>query len=125
MTRRSPEENTHMKLTHYRRSLAVLGLVALGGAAALSSTTAWAADPAKIVIKDFMFTPMSVTVKAGATVSWVNMDDEPHTVVSDTGLFRSSGLDTNETYSYRFDKAGTYHIACSIHPRMVATIVVE
>jgi len=56
---------------------------------------------------------------------WVNMDDEPHTVASDTGLFRSSGLDTNESFSYKFDKPGTYHIACSIHPRMVATIVVE
>jgi plastocyanin len=34
-----------------------------------------------------MFEPMPLTVKAGTTVSWVNTDDEPHTVVSDTGIF--------------------------------------
>ncbi len=114
-----------MTLKHYRTSLAVIGLTALSGVAVLGPTTASAADPAKVLIKDFMFTPMSLTVKAGATVNWVNMDDEPHTVVSDTGLFRSNGLDTNETFSYQFDRPGTYNIACSIHPRMVATIVVE
>jgi plastocyanin len=68
---------------------------------------------------------MLVTIQTGATVSWVNMDDEPHTVVSDNGLFRSSGLGTNESFSYIFDKPGTYPIACSINPRMIATIVVE
>jgi plastocyanin len=125
MTRRSPEENTRMILTRFHISLALCALAALSGAATLSSVTAWAADPTKVVIKDFMFSPMSVTVKAGATVTWVNRDDEPHTVVSDTGVFRSSGLDTDETFSYKFDKPGTYHITCSIHPRMVATIVVE
>jgi len=108
----------------FRMSLAHMGLAALSGVA-LGPTSAWAADPAKVLIKDFMFTPMSVTVKTGATVSWVNMDDEPHTVVSDSGLFRSSGLDTNESFSYKFDKPGTYRFACSIHPQMAATIVVE
>jgi plastocyanin len=114
-----------MNFKPYRTSLALISLAALSGLAALGPTIAWAADSAKVLIKDFMFMPMSVTVKTGATVSWVNMDDEPHTIVSDTGLFRSSGLDTNESFSYKFDKPGTYHIACSIHPRMVATIVVE
>jgi plastocyanin len=68
---------------------------------------------------------MSMTVKAGTKVTWVNMDNEPHTVVSDTGLFRSGGLDTNETFTYKFDTPGSYHVTCSIHPRMLATIVVE
>jgi plastocyanin len=40
-------------------------------------------------------------------------------------LFRSGGFDTNETFAHKFDKPGTYHITCSIHPRMTATIVVE
>jgi plastocyanin len=114
-----------MKLKRFRTSLAVIGLATLSAVAVLGPTSARAADAAKILIKDFMFAPMSLNVKAGSTVNWVNMDDEPHTVVSDTGLFRSSGLDTNETFSYTFDKPGTYHITCSIHPRMVATIVVE
>jgi plastocyanin len=46
-------------------------------------------------------------------------------VVSENGLFRSGALDTNESFSYRFEKAGTYRYACSIHPRMVGTIIVQ
>jgi plastocyanin len=79
----------------------------------------------KISAKDFMFSPSNVTVKVGSTVTWTNLDEEPHTVFSDTGLFRSSALDTKDSFSYKFDKAGTYHYLCTIHPRMVGTIVVE
>ncbi len=83
-------------------------------------------DAATIVVaRDFMFGPASLTVSAGSTVTWTNKDDEPHTVVSDTALFRSGALDTDESFSFRFDKPGTYHYACSIHPRMVGTIVVH
>lgn len=82
-------------------------------------------DPTQIVMKDFMFVPTSLTVKAGSTVTWANRDEEPHTVTSDTGLFRSGAMDTNESFSFKFDKPGTYHFTCSIHPRMVGTIVVQ
>jgi len=92
----------------------------------LAARAATAADGASIVLaRDFMFAPAALTVKAGSTVTWTNHDDEPHTVVSDTGLFRSAALDTNESFSFKFDKPGTYHYACSIHPRMVGTITVE
>jgi plastocyanin len=84
-----------------------------------------AAAPNSIEVKDFMFMPTSLTVSAGAQVSWVNKDDEPHTVVSDAGLFRSGALDTNESFSFKFDKPGTYHFTCPIHPRMVGTIIVK
>jgi plastocyanin len=53
------------------------------------------------------------------------MDDEPHNVVSDTGMFRSGGIDTNERFSFKFDQPGTYHFTCSIHPRMVGTVIVQ
>jgi plastocyanin len=82
-------------------------------------------DPAQIVVKDFMFVPTSLRVKAGSTVTWANRDDEPHTVTSDTGLFRSGAMDTNDSFSFKFDKPGTYHFTCSIHPHMVGTIVVQ
>jgi plastocyanin len=87
-----------------------------------------AAEPAqgdRVLIKDFMFSPMALTTKVGVEVTWVNQDDEPHTVVSDTGLFRSGALDTGNSYSFKFDKPGTYHVFCSMHPQMLATIVVE
>jgi plastocyanin len=77
-----------------------------------------------IIAKDFVFMPTKLTVKAGSTVTWINMDDEPHTVVSDTGLFKSGGMNTNESFSFKFQKPGTYHFTCSIRPRMVGTVVV-
>jgi plastocyanin len=105
--------------------LAAIGMMMLGTMEMYTPSAAQTADSTKVIVKDFMFNPTSLTVKAGSTVTWVNMDDEPHTVVSDTGLFKSGGMDTNESYSFKFDKPGTYHFACSIHPRMVGTIVVQ
>ena len=101
----------------------------LAAALCVGSDGAAAAPAVETIIqvsaKNFMFAPGSVTVKAGTTVTWVNLDDEPHTVFSDAGLFRSSALDTQERFSFKFDKAGTYHYLCTIHPRMVGTVVVE
>jgi plastocyanin len=81
--------------------------------------------PAEFVVKDFMFMPTPLTIKAGSTVTWTNTDDEPHTAVSDMGLFKSGGMDTNDSFSFKFDKPGTYHYTCTIHPRMVGVIVVQ
>jgi plastocyanin len=106
-------------------ALAVLAYFTLCLTATDGSAMAAEAEGAQVVIKDFMFAPMDVKIKAGAKVTWVNKDDEPHNVVSDSGLFRSSALDTDENFSFRFDKPGTYHFVCSIHPRMVGTITVE
>ena len=105
--------------------LTALGMVTLGAMEVYVPSVAETSDAAKIIVKDFMFNPTPLTVKAGSTVTWTNMDDEPHTVVSDTGVFKSGGMDTNESFSYKFDKPGTYHFTCSIHPRMVGTIVVQ
>jgi plastocyanin len=78
-----------------------------------------------IDVENFMFAPLSMTVKAGATVTWTNRDQEPHTVMSSDGSFRSGALDTGDSFSFKFDKPGTYQYVCTIHPRMVGTVVVE
>lgn len=114
-----------MNVGRIRIFLVGFGLTVLWVNAVHSAALAAAPDSAQIVIKDFMFSPTSLTIKAGALVTWTNKDEEPHTVVSNTGLFRSAAVDTNEAFSFRFDKPGTYNFACSIHPRMVGTIVVE
>jgi plastocyanin len=108
-----------------RTLLAVAGTVALALTLGASAPLAAADDPNTVIVKSFMFTPMSMTVKAGTKITWMNKDEEPHTVASDEGLFRSSALDTDESFSYEFDKPGTYHYTCSIHPRMIGTITVE
>ena len=99
-------------------------LLALALLAAPIASPAHAAD-AMIVMKNFDFSPMDVTVTAGSTVTWKNMDGEPHTVVSADGLFRSSALDQDDSYSFKFDKPGVYKYICSIHPKMRATVTVK
>jgi plastocyanin len=118
-------KNAYMTVGSYRPLLAVAGVVLLGWSGLRGPAVAQTADPARIVVKDFMFQPMSLTVKAGSTVTWTNMDEEPHTVVSSSGLFRSNALDTKDGFSFKFDKAGIYTFVCSIHPQMVGTIVVQ
>ena len=99
--------------------------------AALTCIATWDASAADnpsatiVVAKDFMFSPNTLTVPAGSTVTWTNHDQEPHTVVGDTGLFRSGAMDTDESFSFKFDQPGTYRFICSIHPQMVGTIVVQ
>lgn len=114
-----------MNIRRIRLGLTAVSMVILGTMEVSIPSAAGTADPTRIVVKDFMFNPTPLTVKAGSTVTWTNMDDEPHTVVSDTGVFKSGGMDTNESFSYKFDKPGTYRFTCSIHPRMVGTIVVQ
>ena len=113
-----------MILGRFWTKLAVVGVAGLWMLVANHPSTAASVDPARILIKNFMFAPTSLTITVGSTVTWANVDQEPHTVVSDTGLFRSGALDTNESFSFTFDKPGTYHFLCSIHPQMIGTIVV-
>lgn len=78
-----------------------------------------------IVMKNFNFAPMAITVPAGTTVIWTNKDGEPHTVTSVDGLFRSGALDENDSFKFKFDKPGVYKFLCTIHPRMTGTITVK
>ncbi|HTR10767.1 MAG TPA: cupredoxin family copper-binding protein [Paraburkholderia sp.] len=115
-----------MLFTDFRRAFIVsCGSGMLLAALAAGLPAAQAQEPNQIVIKDFMFSPMAITVKAGTTVTWKNMDGEPHTVVNDAGIFHSAALDQNDTYQYTFDKPGVYKVFCGIHPYMKATITVQ
>ncbi len=78
-----------------------------------------------INIKSFKFMTMNANVTAGSTVTWKNLDEEPHTVTSETGEFRSGGLDTGQSFSFKFVKPGVYKYRCSIHPQMVGTVTVK
>ncbi|HYS45150.1 MAG TPA: cupredoxin domain-containing protein [Rhizomicrobium sp.] len=90
----------------------------------LAGASAAAAADATVTIKNFQFA-MDVTVTSGSTVTWTNLDGEPHTVASIDGLFRSPALDQNDSFRFTFDKPGTYKYICSIHPRMKAVITVK
>ena len=102
---------------------AILMLFAAVSASGISA--AKADDANTIIIKNFDFKPMMMTVKAGTTVTWKNTDGEPHTVVSPDGTFRSHALDQGDTFTFKFDTPGTYKYICSIHPKMMASIIVQ
>ncbi|HEY7051376.1 MAG TPA: cupredoxin family copper-binding protein [Mycobacterium sp.] len=88
-----------------------------------SSTTAPVSGNA-VSIDNFAFSPATLTVKVGSTVTWTNRDEEPHNVVANDGSFRSHGLDAQATYSHAFRTPGSYDYICSIHPFMHGTVVV-
>ena len=79
----------------------------------------------EIKIDNFSFGPQELTVSAGTTVTWTNRDDIPHTVVSTEKFFKSKVLDTDEKFSFKFDKTGTYPYFCSIHPKMTGKVTVQ
>lgn len=82
------------------------------------------AKETRIEIKDFSFQPKLITIPVGARVIWVNKDEEPHTGTSTERIFVSKALDTDDHFSFTFGKPGTYEYFCSVHPRMVAKIIV-
>lgn len=82
-------------------------------------------SPAEITIANFSFSPDTLTIKAGTTVTWTNQDSAIHTVTSETGVFESGNLSKGDTFSYTFDTAGSYAYHCTPHgARMSGTIVV-
>ena len=82
--------------------------------------------PTAASIDNFTFTPQTVTVKTGTTVTWTNNDDIPHGIAWMKNAFtKSKALDTDDSYSLTFTTPGTYAYFCYIHPHMTGTLVVE
>jgi plastocyanin len=80
----------------------------------------------RIEIKDFAFNPQTITVKSGEKITWINRDEEPHTIVSVEKQFKKSpALDTDEKFTVVAGSPGTYSYYCSVHPKMTGTIVVK
>jgi plastocyanin len=82
------------------------------------------AQEVHIDIKEFMFAPTDLNVAVGTKVTWVNDDQIPHTVMETHKAFHSAALDTNDSFTYQFDNAGTVEYFCALHPQMIGRIVV-
>jgi plastocyanin len=95
------------------------------GQTAASARAAAASDSVEVKIDNFSFSPQMLTIAPGTKVTWKNRDDIPHTVVSTESVFKSRVLDTDETFSFTFDKPGTYPYFCSVHPKMTGQVVVK
>lgn len=80
----------------------------------------------QVEIRNFAFSPKTLTVPVGTRVVWTNRDDEPHVVVSSGAAFKASpALDTDDSFAVVLSKPGTYAYFCGIHPMMVGTIIVH
>lgn len=77
-----------------------------------------------ITISNFAFDPADITVPAGTTIIWTNMDSVGHTVVADDGTWKSNDLSQGDTYSHTFSQAGVYMYHCGVHPSMTGKITV-
>ena len=100
---------------------AALPELTAAGAAAVTA----AASPATVQIDNFAFAPAALTVTAGTTVTWKNEDDSPHRRGDKNVTFKSTALDTDDTFSYTFAAPGEYPYICTIHPYMVGKIIVK
>jgi plastocyanin len=88
-------------------------------------TRAVAADAIEIHIDNFKFAPTPLTVPKGATVTWINRDDIPHSIVIQAINFHSPPIDTDQSVSFRFAQPGRYDYACGLHPFMHGQVVVQ
>ncbi|HET7002675.1 MAG TPA: cupredoxin domain-containing protein, partial [Puia sp.] len=71
---------------------------------------------ATVSIKNMAFSPGSLSVMAGSTVTWTNSDTTIHTVTADDGSFNSGNIAVGATYSRVFSTAGTFSYHCTLHP---------
>jgi plastocyanin len=92
---------------------------------AATQAAAPAGNVVEVKVDNFSFSPQTITIKPGTTVIWTNRDDIPHTVVSDDKVFKSKVLDTDEKFTYTFDKTGNFPYFCSVHPKMTGKVIVQ
>jgi LPXTG-motif cell wall-anchored protein len=87
--------------------------------------TAIAAASGSVTIVDFNFSPGTITVDVGDTVTWVNNGPTPHSATSSNGAFDTGIFPAGESRSHTFNEAGTFSYICTPHPNMRGTVVVQ
>ena len=118
-------------MTKRKLSVALLTVAVLSITVALISNPTKARSEAKsqsseVRVDNFTFGPQSLTVPVNTTVTWINRDEEPHTVVSVEKQFKKSPpLDTDQEFTVVVGSPGTYSYFCSVHPKMTGTIIVK
>jgi plastocyanin len=77
-----------------------------------------------VTIRDYVYAPDPVRVRAGSSVTWTNNDAAPHTASADDGGWDSGSLTEGKSGTVRFDTPGTYSYHCALHPTMKGKVVV-
>ena len=102
----------------------ITGLIAV--ASVLIGAAPASAASHHITISTYAYHPSALTIAAGDTVTWTNLDSVAHdvTVTRGPALFHSPMLSQGQSWSYTFTVAGPYDYICSVHPDMTATLTV-
>lgn len=79
----------------------------------------------EVFIQGMIFSPATITVTAGTTITWTNKDAVTHNVTSNPALFSSGAMGNGATYSFTFADKGTFSYTCTIHPSMKGTVIVN
>ena len=91
-----------------------------------SSAASSATETNSVTVENFAFNPITIKVKLGTTVTWTNKDPVHHTVTGDDSTINLSSnlIGQGETYSYTFNKVGSFTYHCTPHPYMHGTVIV-
>ncbi len=76
-------------------------------------------------IINFAFTPPTIRIKPGTTVTWTNRDTVKHNAIADDDSFKTELIGKDESVSVTFDTTGTFPYYCGPHPSMRGTVIVE
>jgi plastocyanin len=96
-----------------------------GGTNSSSAPLSVGTTSESIAIRDFAFAPGNLQIPVGATVTWTNYDDVPHTASAKDGSWDTGILNKGDSKTLTFDKAGEYEYYCKVHPNMVARLTVR
>ncbi len=102
----------------------IIALAVAFAGALLHAEDSSGANGANVSIQNMKYSPATITIKPGQSVTWTNNDDRDHTVVADDGSFQSDNISAGGTYRHKFTKAGRYKYGCRYHPRMKGEVVV-
>jgi amicyanin len=108
-----------------RALVAIIASLAVAAAGLAMASGARAGTSHAVEIADFAFSPQTLTIQVGDTVTWTNLDQVEHTATSTTGAFDSGLFGQNQSYSFTFTEPGTYDYLCTPHPSMTGRIIVQ
>jgi plastocyanin len=78
-----------------------------------------------VIMRDVAFSPRSMTVKVGQTVTWITNDRIPHDVAATSGAtFHSDVFGQGETFEFRAERPGSVTYVCTLHQGMGGRLTV-
>ncbi len=110
---------------HFAVIVVLVAILGISGSCSKSSTSQVTPGTNEVLIQNYAFDPVTITVSANTTVTWTNNDPVGHTVTSDNGVFDSGMMNTGKTFSHLFNTPGSYPYHCIIHSYMTGTVIVN